>query len=98
MSGTQLGGLKAKQANIERHGADFYKRIGAIGGTKGTTGGFASQFRSADGLTGSERARIVGSKGGKISKRPKAVKYTSIEELSSKQKGYLRRLIDDLSS
>lgn len=51
---------------------EFMKRIGAKGGKLSTTGGFASGIVGADGLTGPERAKIAGSKGGKISKRGKA--------------------------
>ena len=63
MPGTRLGGLKAAETNKILHGADFYARIGAKGGRNGHTGGFAAN---------PELARIVGSKGGKISKRGKA--------------------------
>lgn len=61
MPGTQAGGLKAAKTNKERHGQDFYKRIGAKGGQNGNTGGFAANR---------ELARIAGAKGGKISRRP----------------------------
>lgn len=64
MAGTKLGGIKASKTNYERHGKDFYKRIGSIGGKLGTTGGFAAN---------PELARIAGAKGGRISKRKKAV-------------------------
>lgn len=40
MSGTAIGGKKAAQTNKTKYGADFYARIGAVGGKKGTTGGF----------------------------------------------------------
>lgn len=60
MSGTKAGGIKTAKANKERHGSDFYKRIGAMGGASGNTGGFQK---------GSELARIAGRKGGRISKR-----------------------------
>lgn len=60
MSGTKIGGLKARDANIKRHGKDFYKRIGAIGGRNGHTGGFAAN---------PELARLAGAKGGKKSRR-----------------------------
>lgn len=40
----------------------------------GTTGGFASSVVGQDGLTGIERAKVAGSKGGKISKRGKSKK------------------------
>lgn len=64
MPGTKKGGLKAAQKNRLLHGEDFYARIGAIGGRKGTTGGFAANR---------ELARIAGRKGGMISRRRKVV-------------------------
>lgn len=67
MPGTKAGGIKAADTNYLRHGSDFYKKIGSIGGRNGTTGGFASAKMGADGLTGRERARLVGSKGRKLS-------------------------------
>ena len=69
MPGTRAGGLKAAATNLKLHGEDFYSRIGKKGGESGTTGGFASTKRGRDGLTGAERAKIVGSIGGKISRR-----------------------------
>jgi general stress protein YciG len=59
MSGTVAGGAKAAASNKARHGADFYKRIGRIGGKNGHTGGFAANR---------ELARIAGAKGGRISR------------------------------
>jgi hypothetical protein len=73
MAGTRSGGLKAKATNLRIHGEDFYKRIGAIGGRNGCSGGFASDVVGKDGLTGPERARIAGKKGGHISRRTKKV-------------------------
>ena len=32
MAGTKAGGLKARETNMAKHGADFYARIGAKGG------------------------------------------------------------------
>ena len=69
MPGTKTGGLKAAETNKKKYGEDFYKRIGAKGGEISRGGGFASQEVGADGLTGQERARIAGSKGGVKSKR-----------------------------
>lgn len=60
MSGTKVGGMKAAKTNLERHGADFYKRIGQKGGQNGHTGGFAANR---------ELARTAGAKGGSISRR-----------------------------
>lgn len=60
MAGTKIGGKKAAATNLDRHGADFYRLIGAKGGRNGHTGGFAAN---------PELARIAGAKGGRISKR-----------------------------
>ena len=87
MSGTRAGGLKARATNLQRHGKDYYARIGKIGGTNGHTGGFNSDKVGADGLTGFERARIVGAKGGSISRRGKATykKRAVLEKERSEQ-------------
>lgn len=60
MAGTKAGGQKARKTNYERHGKDFYKKIGAIGGRNGHTGGFAAN---------PELAKIAGKKGGSKSRR-----------------------------
>lgn len=60
MSGTKEGGRKAAIANKEKHGNDFYRKIGAVGGSHGHTGGFYANR---------ELARIAGRKGGRLSKR-----------------------------
>lgn len=69
MSGTKAGGVKARNTNYERHGKDFYATIGKKGGMNGKTGGFFSNKVGKDGLTGRERARVAGRKGGLISRR-----------------------------
>lgn len=75
MAGTAAGGKKAAQTNKVRHGNDFYHKIGTKGGQNGKTGGFKSDTIGIDGLTGRERARIAGAKGGRNSKRgPNRVK------------------------
>ena len=56
------GGKKTAQTIRERHGKDFYKRIGALGGKKSTGGGFAKY---------PELAREAGRIGGSLSKRKK---------------------------
>ena len=76
MSGT-LEGAKRAQATMKRiYGEEgrilFFKRIGQKGGRNSTNGGFASDKIGEDGLTGRERARIAGKKGGRISRRGKA--------------------------
>ena len=69
MAGTEQGGHKAAKTIRQRHGRDFYMRIGRIGGQKSRQGGFASNKVGNDGLTGSERAKLVGSVGGTKSRR-----------------------------
>lgn len=65
------GGKLAGLVNKERHGSDYYSRIGKIGGQRGRGGGFASEVIGKDGLTGSERAREAGRLGGLKSRRRK---------------------------
>lgn len=74
MVGTKAGGIKAAKTNLEKHGKNFYATIGKKGGMNGTTGGFYSNKVGKDGLTGQERARVAGRKGGLISRRGR-VKY-----------------------
>lgn len=69
MSGTKIGGQRAAETNKKKYGDGFYARIGGKGGRNGTTGGFASLVIGADGLTGPQRAKIAGRKGGTISRR-----------------------------
>jgi general stress protein YciG len=71
MVGTKAGGQKAAATNLLKHGKDFYKRIGAKGGRNGHTGGFAAN---------PELARIVGAKGGRISRRGRAKKVEYEDE------------------
>lgn len=72
MSGTRDGGLKAKVRNLAKD-PDFYKKIGAKGGSNGKgpgyKGGFASNEVGEDGLTGRQRAKLAGARGGAISRR-----------------------------
>lgn len=60
MPGTQSGGKKTAQINKERHGEDFYVKIGALGGAKSRNGGFAQNR---------ELAREAGRIGGRRSRR-----------------------------
>lgn len=87
MSGTREGGLKAAETNKKKQGADFYARIGSKGGKNSTTGGFASGIVGKDGLTGPERAKVAGAKGGKISRRGKS-KQPHLKEEDAEQKGW----------
>ncbi len=70
MAGTKEGGRKAAEANKKKYGSDFYAKIGAKGGKKGTTGGF---------FANRELAREAGRKGGKISRRTKVTKKSDLD-------------------
>ena len=79
MSGTLEGGRKARDTNYKLHGKDFYKRIGAIGGRNGHSGGFAAN---------PELARMAGRKGGRISRRgPAKDDIDKIEEELEREHG-----------
>lgn len=80
MVGTKAGGMKAAMTNKLKHGEGFYAKIGKKGGKNGKTGGFASEKIGKDGLTGFERARIAGQKGGSISRRGPAKKNKPLIE------------------
>lgn len=71
MPGNIAGGKKAAVTNKTKYGDDFYAVQGRKGGKLGKTGGFASSFIGADGLTGRERARIAGAIGGTKSRKPR---------------------------
>lgn len=86
MAGTIGGGRKAAATNRAKYGPDFYRNIGRKGGTNGHDGGFASKGLGKDGLTGTERAKIYGSIGGKVSRRGRAHLKLTDEE---------RKKIDD---
>lgn len=65
MAGTKEGGAQAARTNKVKYGEDFYAVIGAMGGKKGTTGGFYANR---------ELAREAGRRGGQKSRRGKATK------------------------
>lgn len=65
MSGTKVGGSKARETNKAKYGSDYYAQIGRIGGHNGHTGGFAAN---------TDLAKEAGRLGGLKSKRPKGVK------------------------
>jgi hypothetical protein len=71
MAGTIEGARKAAARNKQLYGSDFYGVIGRMGGLASRGGGFAAHRVGRDGLTGPERARIAGSKGGKANRRPR---------------------------
>lgn len=72
ISGNVSGGKAAAKTNKKRHGKNFYKDIGKLGGSvKGTKGGFASVCQ-CDIYSGEHlKARCSGAKGGLISRRGK---------------------------
>lgn len=62
MAGNAAGGKLTAETNKRKYGADYYARIGRMGGLKGRTGGFYANR---------ELARIAGALGGKKSRRKK---------------------------
>lgn len=84
MSGTKLGGLKAAKTNMERYGKGYYANIGAAGGKKGHTGGFANK----------ELARRAGAMGGRKSRRAEGVQ----EKLDASFKDYIKQQWEDGNS
>ena len=68
---------KGVKTTYERHGRDFYKRIGSIGGHNGHTGGFQE---------GSDKTKEAGRKGGLKSRRSfyYNYKFTQLVELTPK--------------
>lgn len=67
MGATRAGGLKARDKNLAKD-PDFYKKIGAIGGKNGHTGGFYANRKLAS---------EAGRKGGSISRRTKNARNTN---------------------
>jgi general stress protein YciG len=93
VAGTKEGGKKAAATNKSKYGNKFYANIGRKGGSNGHTGGFASDEVGADGLTGQQRAKIAGAKGGKISKRgPAKYPHLSNHDLTVRMAKERRRL------
>lgn len=66
LSDSVAGGKKAAAVNMTKD-PDFYRKIGAIGGKNGNTGGFASNPKLA---------KLAGARGGHLSKRGKDPKRT----------------------
>ena len=86
MSGVRAGGLKAAKTNKERHGADFYVKIGRAGGLKSRGGGFASSH---------ERAVRAGRKGGKASRKT-AIKQVEAEAKQTEKEHSLWKRLKNL--
>jgi len=69
LSGSKAGGIKMKATLLKRLGSEeavlaFRQESGRKGGSKSRNGGFGSQVVGKDGLTGRERAIVVGKRGG----------------------------------
>jgi hypothetical protein len=91
MANTKAGGKKHKQTLLEKLGSEeavkaYYRKIGAMGGAKSRGGGFGSDKVGKDGLTGAERARLAGIKGGKATRIP--------SNLTEEQKKRLHNLFE----
>lgn len=73
MPGTKIGGLRASKTNKEKYGQDFYRRIGAKGGSNGRTGGYAAFVRCdcKEVPFDHHKAICSGKKGGPVSRRNK---------------------------
>ena len=68
MAGTSLGGKRAAQTNKDRHGEDFYQRIGKLSNDSWEKNGRKPRGFAAN----PELAKSAGRKGGAISRRRKA--------------------------
>ena len=67
MPGTKAGGKRAAQTNKERHGEDFYQRIGKLSNASWEKNGRKPRGFAAN----PELARAAGRKGGLKSRRGK---------------------------
>lgn len=83
MPGNHIGGQKCANTNKAKYGKDWYAKIGAMGGRKGHTGGFAAN---------PELAREAGRIGGLRSKRNQTVVTPEEEELKKKYNYYKARI------
>ncbi len=72
MAGTSAGAVKAAVVNKQKHGEDFYVRIGAMGGKALVRKGFAANIALA---------KEAGAMGGRLSKRgPSEARRQKAEE------------------
>lgn len=83
MSGNAIGGIKARDTNLKKHGKDFYRIQGSKGGKKSRGGGFAYGDHTL--------AKEAGSTGGKRGKRG----FKLLEDLGTKGK-YLNKVTNEV--
>lgn len=74
MTNTKEGGQKFRSRMIERFGSEeayrmYMRELAHKGGKQSNTGGFASELKDKNGLTGAERASVYGRLGGRKSRR-----------------------------
>lgn len=79
MPGNREGGKKAAATNIERHGEDFYKKIG-------TKGGSVSHPDTRPFKTNPKLASEAGRKGGQLSKRGPSKNKTQRKKVAEPEK------------
>lgn len=71
-----------KKFGSEEAARAWFRELGRRGGAASGAGGFASTNKGKDGMTGPERASIVGKKGGMISRRkPKNLTEKSLQTI-----------------
>jgi hypothetical protein len=72
MAGTTIGGQRANQTTRKRHGKNFYKRIGAIGGSRTSQSkgfGYRKECKCDIFDFGHTIPMCAGAKGGRTSRR-----------------------------
>jgi general stress protein YciG len=91
MAGTKIGGLKAATKNL-RNDPNFYEKIGAIGGSrKGED--YQEGGKLAKGFAANpELARIAAAKGGRKSRRGKAVKGIEEPIVPTPKPSFIKRI------
>lgn len=73
MSGTKLGGIRARNTNLAKYGDNFYGRIGSVGGHARVPKGFAKMTKA--------KRRAAGIKGGSASRRLPTLKPSLLDRL-----------------
>ena len=92
MSGTRIGGAKARDTNRAKYGDNFYQRIGQAGGVKGAADGTIKGFAAR---TPKQRSD-AGRKGGLKSKRGPALQKVAFYEGPMVVKTVKRTLLERL--